>query len=143
MSNDLIGVWSLMAHQMENVETGERSDPFGPHPRGTLFFHPGGRMIALITPGAWSAPVGEAAQAETSQRLVAYSGRYRVEPPDRFVTSVDIAWIEPWVGTDQVRGFKRDGDRLEIVNGPMRLPRNGDREAVILGILSWVREAGT
>jgi Lipocalin-like domain len=70
---------------------------------------------------------------------VAYSGLYRVEPPDRFVTTVDIAWFDPWVGSEQARKFAVNGDTLEIVSTPTRTPLTGD--ALVVGVLSWVRES--
>jgi hypothetical protein len=42
-------------------------------------------------------------QAEAFQKLVAYSGLYRIESPDRFVTAIDVAWFEPWLGSEQAR----------------------------------------
>ena len=125
---------------MENVETKERSEPFGPDPRGTLILHPGGRMVALLTPGERTAPTTEADGA-ASQKLVAYSGRYRLEPPDRLVTSVDVAWFEPWIGTDQVRTYVLDEDRLDLMTPAGRMPRQGAEDATVFGILSWTREA--
>ena len=48
---DITGVWLLRAFQVENLDTGEVSEPFGPDPRGTMMFHHDGRMVALLTPG--------------------------------------------------------------------------------------------
>ena len=120
MSDDLVGVWRLVSHRMEDVETGERTEPFGAHPRGTLIFHPDGRMVALITPG--ERPAAAAAATSGSPSLIAYSGRYRCEPPDRLITSVDIASIEAWVGTDQVRSVRCD-------RGPARDPQRAEPPA--------------
>src|SRR5215467_7289920 len=83
-------------------------------------------------------PATAADQAEAFQKLVAYSGLYRVEPPDRLVISVDVAWFEPWVGSEQVRKFTVKDDTLKIVSEPTRSPFTGD--ALIIGVLSWTRE---
>lgn len=141
MQSSVLGVWKLRSFYMENVETKERSEPFGPEPRGTLLLHPDGHMAALLTPRERIAPTTEAAQVAASQKLVAYAGRYRLEPPDRLVTSVDVAWFEDWIGTDQVRTYKLDGDRLEISTPPGRMTREGADEVTFVGILSWTREA--
>ena len=100
--------------------------------------HPEGRMIGVITPAERRAPTTETEQAAAFQKLIAYSGRYRLEPPNRFVTTVDVAWLQPWVGTEQARTYKLDGDLLDIVSAPTRVPLTGN--ALVAGVLSWERE---
>jgi hypothetical protein len=141
MTDSAVGVWLLRTCYLENLETGERIEPFGANPKGVFMIHPDGRAVAVITPAAQTKPVPEADQAEAFQKLLAYSGRYRVEPPDRLVVTVDIAWFKPWVGSEQARRFVVNGDTLEIVGEPTRMPRTGD--AAIVGVLSWVRERPT
>ena len=141
ISDSAVGVWLLRACYLEVVETGERIEPFGANPKGVFMIHPDGRAVAAITPAAQTKPVTEADQAEAFQKLVAYSGRYRVEPPDRLVIVVDIAWFEPWVGSKQAGRFVVKGDALEIVSEPTQSPQTGD--APIVRVLSWVREKPT
>ena len=142
---DITGVWLLRAFQVENLDTGEVSEPFGPDPRGTMMFHHDGRMVALLTPGQRAAPSTDADRARAFQQLVACSGPYRLEPPNRFVIEVDIAWFEPWIGTEQVRTYTIDGDRMEIVSAPTRLPQpNGTdanvvADATVVARLAWLR----
>ena len=134
---EIAGVWILRSFQMEEMETGHRIEVFGPNPRGVLIIHSGGRMAALITPKDQPEPVTEADKVAAFQNLVAYSGRYRFEPPDRFVTTVDIAWFQPWIGTAQARKYKLDGDTLEIISAPQR---NSFSKGLVVGVVSWVRE---
>ena len=138
MTDSVVGVWLLRACYLEVVKTGERIEPFGANPKGVFMIHPDGRAVALVTRGVQKRPVTEADQAEAFQKLVAYSGRYRVEPPDRLVVAVDTAWFEPWLGSEQARRFVVSGDTLEIVGEPTTTPLTGD--AIIVGVLSWVRE---
>jgi hypothetical protein len=65
------------------------------------------------------------------RRLLAYSRRYRIELPSRFVTDVDIAWLPSWVGTPRPRTFTLREDMLDIV-----------ADAAPVGVLTWVREHG-
>jgi len=44
--------------------------------------------------------------------LVAYTGLYRVEG-DKWITKVDVSANPAWVGTEQTRSFKIDGNRLQ------------------------------
>ena len=51
--------------------------------------------------------------------MMAYSARYRFQSDDCFVTTVDSAWLPAWIGTEQVRYFKINGDEL-LVTGLFR-----------------------
>ena len=138
-ASDVIGVWRLCSYYLEVQQTGERIEPYGAHPKGVLMIHPEGRVAVVMTPGEQRRPATEADQAQAFQKLIAYSGLYRVEPPNRLVTAVDIAWFEPWVGSEQARNFAVSGDTLDIVSMPTRTPLTGD--ALVVGVLSWVRES--
>ena len=135
---DVIGVWRLREYYLELVQSGERIEPFGAEPKGVFMIHPNGRAVVVMTPAEQRKPATESDKSEAFEKLVAYSGLYRVEPPDRFVTTVDIAWFEPWVGSEQARSFVVKGDTLEIVSEPTRTPLTGD--ALVVGVLSWIRE---
>ena len=137
-ASDVVGVWLLRACYLEILQTGERIEPYGPNPRGVFMIHPEGRVAVVMTSGDQTKPVTEADQAQAFQKQVAYSGRYHVEPPDRLVIAVDVAWFEPWVGSEQARRFTVSGDTLQIVGEPTRTPFTGD--ALVIGVLSWVRE---
>ena len=43
--------------------------------------------------------------------MIAYSGRYRVEG-STITTKVEVAWNEAWVGGEQVRHIRFEGDKL-------------------------------
>jgi hypothetical protein len=131
--NDLTGVWVLRSAHHERVDTGEKILTYGDRPRGVLILHESGRMAAMITPSDQTAggppPV---------RKLLAYSGRYRIENGKRFVTDVDIAWLPSWVGTSQGRNVKLREGELDIVSDPV--PLEFLDGAMAIGVLSWVRE---
>lgn len=131
MAKNIAGVWILRSFHMEDVRTEGRSEPFGPAQRGTLILHLDGRMAAMISPRE---------RTPALQSLVAYSGRYRLEPPDRLVTSVDVAWIDEWIGTNQTRTYALEGDGLELRTPPNRILRSDGEETTVVGIMTWVRE---
>jgi hypothetical protein len=134
MDDALIGTWLLSSHHTEDSRTGERTESFGSAPSGVLIILADGRMSALITPGS------STAAATTPAPLVAYSGHYRVPSPGRFVTSVDVAWFAPWVGTEQERSYAVTGDRLELSTAPARMPGAGGQPETRVGTMVWVRE---
>ncbi len=96
----LTGVWILRSARLERIDTGETILHYGENPRGVLILHEGGRMAAIITPGEQSGGA-----SWPMRKLLAYSGRYRIEAGNRFVTDVDIAWAPTWVGSSQGRNF--------------------------------------
>ena len=89
-------------------------------------------MAAIITPSH------ESGDAPPRRKLLAYSGRYRIEPPNRFVTDVDIAWLPSWVGTPRGRNFSLRDGALDIVSDPA--PVEFLDGAMAVGVLTWVRE---
>ncbi len=129
----LMGVWLLRSAYLQRVDTGEKIFQYGQNPRGVLILHEGGRMAAIITPSHQSG------DAPTPRRkLLAYSGRYRLEPPNRFVTDVDIAWLPSWVGTPRGRNFSLRDGALDIVSDAA--PVEFLDGAMAIGVLTWVRE---
>ena len=92
-------------------------------------------MAAIITP---SDQLGD--RSPPRRKLLAYSGRYRIEPGGRFVTDVDIAWIPSWVGTPRGRAFSLREGVLHIVSDPA--PVEFLDGAMARGILTWTREDG-
>src|SRR5580693_6723229 len=100
-SAEISGVWILRSTYSENVETGERLPQ--PERRGVLILHPGGRLLALLTPADQPAAATETEQAAAYRNTVAYSGQYRLEAPNRFVTTVDLCLWQSWLGSEQAR----------------------------------------
>ena len=56
---------------------------------------------------------------------------------DQFITTVDVSWNEAWTGTEQVRFYKLDGERLDILTAWMPHPAHPER--IGRAILSWER----
>jgi hypothetical protein len=135
---DITGVWHLKSYLLKNLATGESTHVFGSSPRGVLILLPEGRMAAIMTPSQQSPPLTDADRARAFGELIAYSGHYQLEPPNRFVTTVDVAWFQPWFDTEQARSFDLDGETLNIVSDPSTTPLTGD--AKVVGVLSWQRE---
>lgn len=135
---DISGVWRLESYLLKNLSTGENTEVFGSRPNGVLILLPEGRMAAIMTPSDQQPPLTETDRAAAFQQLIAYSGQYRLEPPNRFVTTVDVAWFQPWFGSEQARSFEVDGETLKIVSDPSTTPLTGD--APVVGVLSWRRE---
>ena len=94
-------------------------------------------MIGVLTPSGRAAPVSVEEKAAAFDAMYAYSGHYRLEG-DEFITSVDVAWFESWVGSEQRRRYRVQGQTITIVSAPVR---SSAFEHAIAGTLVWTREA--
>ena len=106
------GSWRLVSFQVEFQATGERLDVKGKNPTGYINFTPEGRMGVIITDEGRKPATTDQDRATLFKTLVAYTGIYRVEG-DKWITKVDVSANPAWVGTEQIRSFKIDGNRLQ------------------------------
>jgi hypothetical protein len=132
-SHPLLGTWKLVSFQVVPEDGGERRDVYDAHPRGFLILTDR-RFTAVLTAGDQPR---EADSAALFDRMTAYSGVYRVEE-DKIIVAVDVAWHPSWLGTEQTRFFKLDGDKLSIISAPTPHPKFADK--LVRGIVAWQRE---
>ena len=133
----ILGVWKLEAFDIELQDTGERKPAFGANPKGYIIFTAEGRMMALLTAEGRPVPQTDAERAAAFRSMYAYSGTYRLEG-DRWLTMVDTAWNEAWTGTEQLRFWRFDGEKL-VVTTPWGVPFDFEGRQT-RGILTWVKE---
>jgi hypothetical protein len=133
----LIGTWRLISCVMEDVETGERKPIWGEHPNGYLVLTPTSRWIVVQTAEERKLPQTDEDRAAAFRSMLAYSGAYRIEG-HKIAITVDVAWDEAWNGTEQVRFYKLEGDKLQIEAAPQPYANFGGK--VMRGILIWERE---
>jgi len=134
----ILGVWRLVSYDLEFQDTGERRPTFGKKPAGYIIFTPEGRMMAYLEAENRKAPQTDEERAAAFRTMNAYTGRYRIEG-DKWVTKVDGSWNVSWVGTDQERFFKFDGEQLHVVTQWLRLPAY-ENNRMFRGFLSFERE---
>ncbi|MFN4141251.1 lipocalin-like domain-containing protein [Aestuariivirga sp.] len=137
-SADLIGSWKLVSLQFEYSDGGERTDMYGENPQGYLLIAEGGRMMTIIAARNRGEVDGEADEARLFRSMMAYSGSYRTEEPDLFITKPDVAWHPVWLGKEHARHFRINGDALSIVTAETTHPMFRDRKG--RGVLTWRRE---
>ncbi|WP_088623175.1 lipocalin-like domain-containing protein [Oceanicola sp. 22II-s10i] len=139
MPNDAIyGNWKLLAVKWVFSDNGEVMVPFGDTPVGYIAITRDDRLTTVITAQDRSPNAGETPEAAMIRTMFAYSGALRIEG-SRFIATVDAAWHPDYVGTEQVRNFEIDGDRLTIATSETILPAVPDRLAV--AYLEWTRAA--
>jgi len=133
----VLGNWRMVSFFTEDVETKARNNLYGEQPRGFIGFTPTGRFFAVVTTAGRTAPKAMEEQAAAFRSTIAYSGKYRLEG-DKFITKVDVAWNEAWVGTEQVRFWRIEGDKLHIQSAPIPNPNEPEKKAI--AILIFERE---
>ena len=133
----LIGTWKLVSWVNEFQETAERRPGLGGKTSGWTIFTAEGRMIGLITAEGRKPAKTMEERAALFNTMLSYTGMYRIEA-DKFITKVDHSWNEAWTGTEQVRFYKLDGDKLEIISAWVRATTIPG-EPMVRGILTWER----
>jgi len=94
-------------------------------------------MIAIVTAEHRNKPNTDEDRIAAFRSMIAYSGIYRVEG-DRWVTKVDVAWTEAWIGTEQMRFLKLESEKLTVTSmwqPSPNLPGNPETR----GVLVWTR----
>jgi len=126
----ILGTWKLIAYEAEIQSTGERTPALGKNPSGYFIFTPEGRFMSVITGDGRKAAKTDQDRAELLKSMFAYTGMYRLEG-DKLITKVDVSWTPLWVGTEQVRFFKFDGDRLQVISAWGEWPGKGMRRGFL------------
>ncbi|MBL0151113.1 MAG: lipocalin-like domain-containing protein [Ideonella sp.] len=131
------GIWKLVSYEVERQANGQKEPVMGNSPTGYVTFTPEGRVFFVLTGEGRKAAKTDQERAELLSTLVAYSGMYRFEG-DRWITKVDVAWNPEWVGTEQARTFKVDGDRLQVLT-PWRVMPNWADKGMTRSIVTFER----
>lgn len=131
------GIWKLVSYEVERQANGQKEPVMGNSPTGYVTFTPEGRVFFVLTGEGRKAAKTDQERAELLSTLVAYSGMYRFEG-DRWITKVDVAWNPEWVGTEQARTFKVEGDRLQVLT-PWRVMPNWADKGMTRSIVTFER----
>jgi hypothetical protein len=137
LRKEIVGTWKLVSVVYEDQATKERTPIYGEHPKGIQIATPEGRWLALVTAENRPVPKTDEERAQALKTMIAYTGRYRIEN-GKVITKVEAAWNESWVGGEQVRAVRFDGDRLSIESPPMPHPNINNK--VVRVIVEWERE---
>lgn len=133
----IVGIWKLVSVMYEDQETKALTPIMGDNPRGYQIATPDGRWLALATPAGRSVPNTDEERAQAFRTMIAYSGRYSVEG-STITTKVDVAWNESWVGGEQIRHIRFEGDKLFIESPPMPHPNMYGKTVRV--IVVWQRD---
>jgi hypothetical protein len=132
-----VGTWKLLSMTWRDEATGQEVELWGQGAVGFLTYTREGRMSAVITaagrrsstPSVAEAPVGE--QAALFRNSFAYAGRY-TPTSGGVVHHVEVATDPTWVGQDQERFTRMEGNRLIVRGAPIRTVDSAAPKALVL-----------
>jgi Lipocalin-like domain len=136
MKERLIGTWRLVSYETDEPG-GKRGRPYG-HAVGRLDYDEHGNMSGqVMRPGRARVELGDGgAQQVRAAYLgyIAYFGTYEIAPDGTSVVHHVEGSLNPaWVGGQQVRKMRFDGERL-VLSADVR--KNGD---IVTHTLTWER----
>lgn len=136
-NRSIAGRWRPCAFYIEDRAGGERRQPFGAPPTGSLLITEDG-YVSVILSAADRRPATTAAERDKAFRSVyAYSGRYSFDG-ERFVTEVDASSLVEWIAARQEREFKFLGpDRIQFVSKWAPSPHDPSR--ITRGVMEFER----
>jgi hypothetical protein len=135
-AKQLVGSWRLSSWVIQIVG-GEASEPFGPNPNGRAVFTADGHVAYIIAASNRKPASNNEESAALLKSLLAYTGKFTIDG-EKLITKVDISWNELMTGSDTVRFYKLEGDRLSL-----RTPEQVSAVYVgkkVVGTLIWERE---
>lgn len=128
----LVGTWKLVSAGTFKADgTLEPYPEYGPHPIGYLIYDPTGHMcvsLANPNPPRWADPEKptEAERLRSFDGFFAYCGTYEVRPKEhRVIHRPEMGSWPHYIGTDQSRNFRLEGNRLILSDE--ETPPNGER----------------
>lgn len=117
----LVGTWKLISAVSEDLATSQKTNIYKGTPVGFITYGADGRVMTIVVDSVRKKPaatVATAAEAEALFRsMTAYAGTYTVSGA-RVIHRPDASWNETWTGTDQIRDYKFDGERLLLATAP-------------------------
>jgi hypothetical protein len=137
-AKDLVGTWTLVSLTLE--KDGQKTDFYGPNPRGQVTYDADGHFSLIITRSdlpKFASNNRVAGTPEENKAIVqgsiAYFGTYSVSETDKTYTQhVESCTFPNWNGIDRKTSFNISGDELSttVVSGPLTSIGTGTAHAV-------------
>ena len=128
------GTYKLVSFTSE-VDDQPPRDIFGKAALGYAIITPV-RFMAILTAEGRKPGPSAAEKAGLWDSLIAVSGPYRLEG-DKLIIAVDTSWNETWNGTNQVRRWQLEGNRLILTTERAPFPRDPSKMA--FSRIGWER----
>lgn len=113
-ADSIVGTWRLVSWTEEETESKAVRKVFGEHPNGLLTLTADNRVMQIVTDPNRKLPaqtkITDAEALQLFQTMNAFAGSYKTEG-DKLIWRREIDARGSFVGAEQVRFFKVDGDR--------------------------------
>ncbi len=124
------GRWKLLAAEDLRADGTVARLPWGTKPVGSIVVDRGWCYVQLMSSEvpafSGTAPIGEQMSAMLLSSYIAYSGACTVDPKEGSVTlKVDAAWRPNYVGTEQKRFFRFEGNKMFFGPAPNSMRAEG------------------
>jgi hypothetical protein len=125
------GRWKLIAAEDVRADGSVARHPWGRNPVGSIVVAGGSCYVQIMSSDvpsfdAGATPVNEQMQAMLLSSYIAYSGPCSVDTKEGSVTlKVDAAWRPSYIGTEQKRFFKIEGNRMIFGPAPNSIRTDG------------------
>jgi lipocalin-like protein len=118
-TKDLVGTWTLVSNVTE--QGGNKTDTFGPHPKGILTVDANGRyVLAIVRAGLPKVASNNRTTATPEenkaivQGSIVHFGTLSLNAADKTISfKIETATFPNWDGTEQQRAFTLTGDELQ------------------------------
>ena len=126
--DNLVGTWKLISAVSEDLATGQKTNIYKGRPVGFIAYGADGRVMTIVVDSDRKKPaemVASTSEAEALFRsMAAYAGTYMIKG-NQVIHRPDVSWNETWTGSDQIRNYKFDGERLILATAPSPDPFTG------------------
>ena len=126
--DNLVGTWKLISAVSEDLATGQKTNIYKGTPVGFIAYGADGRVMTIVVDSDRKKPaemVASTSEAEALFRsMAAYAGTYMIKG-NQVIHRPDVSWNETWTGSDQIRNYKFDGERLILATAPSPDPFTG------------------
>jgi hypothetical protein len=126
MMDDVVGAWRLRSFDDLDESGRHREGPLGPAPDGLLIYSLDGSVSVSMMRGGGRRP-GD----EDGRHYMSYAGTWH-RRGDRMVHRIEVAPEPSWIGLDQVRDLRLEGDHLVLTG-------HGPSGATARRMLRWER----
>src|SRR6476660_5168438 len=124
----LVGTWKLVSAVSEDLTSGQKTNIYKGTPVGFIAYGADGRVMTIIVDSPRQKPAGATATAVEAEALfrsmAAYAGSYIIKG-NQVIHRPDASWNETWTGTEQIREYQFDGERLMLATAPSPNPFTG------------------
>ncbi len=133
----IVGTWRLVAMTTRDAVTGEEQQTWGANPIGYLTYTPAGRMSAIVAKADRKIAADSAGRASVEEQAAlfrdsfAYAGRYTLTD-DGVIHHVEVAADPTWIGKDQRRITKLEGNRLTVTSAAIESAASANPQVFLL-----------